>query len=139
MEKFRNPKDVIDNLFLDKQELGKITLIVSITLLLSSIHAYRGFDQAEQELEMVNSNLSKTSELINSDRFEEGMDAVSSIRGYNPSQIFEQVLESFRTTNNTIENTEDALDIIENRKETSQWYSLIGVIGIVAGITLIRI
>lgn len=132
-------KDLRGSLYfeVDRNELGKMMVLVSATLLLVSIHSFRGYDQAANSLDRANTELEQASNLIQSDRFEQSMGAVESVRGFNPSESFNQVIDAFDSAESAVNKTQQAEETVKDRRETYQWYSLIGVLGIVAGIAVI--
>ncbi|MFB6144116.1 MAG: hypothetical protein ABEJ98_02275 [Candidatus Nanohaloarchaea archaeon] len=130
-------KDLQGSLAVDRQEFGKMMILVSVTLLLVSIHSYTALEEARAEVADANSQLSRAEAILESDSFQQSLKAVKSIGGYNSGQQFQQAVSAMENVGSAINSTEEAEQVLEQRKKTYQWYSLIGILGAVAGVAVI--
>lgn len=121
---------------LDINEFSKVVLIASFALLVVSLHSAYMFQQSAEDIEKLDSSLDRTSAVINSDGFQDSLEALQSIEGTEIGVQFEQAREAFSGVENDINQTENSLERLEQNYETYQWLVLFSILGMVSGISL---
>lgn len=124
-------KEVHSEYAFSRVELAKIMVIVSTTLIIVSIPAALSFQSAADQAESVNSQLSQTSAMLNSDRVQTSLQALRNTQGSSFEQI-SSALDAFDQSEQAINSTQTLQNDMERNMETYQWLVLIGIIGEVA-------
>lgn len=122
---------------LDRTEFGKILVIASVSMLVVSIHATLTLQSVTEEVESSNNQLEQTSAIINSNNFQQAVSQLEQIRSDRISSQLNTALDSFERVDSSIEQTKQVEERLNTQVKNYQWMSLIGIIGIVAGIAAI--
>lgn len=116
-------------------ELAKIMVIVSATLIVVSIPAALSFQSAANQAKSVNSQLSQTAALVNSERVQTSLDVLRNTGGSSFDQIA-AAINAVERTDKAVNSTQNLQNEMDRSKEMYQWLVLIGIIGEVAGIAI---
>lgn len=122
---------------LDQRELGKITVIVSTTLLIFAAQTALTFQSASKSAENVNRNLDRVNGIANSDGVESAIGTLKSFQSDPLERQAEVLNEALRSTNSSAETSENLEEEMEENYRLYQWLTLIAILGEVAGITII--
>jgi hypothetical protein len=124
------------SLSIDQEELGKILLIASFTLLLVSLHAFYSLSDIEQGLQDINGEVSQTSAVLNSNSFNSSLQALREVNALNVESKVVRIIEGMNKANEALQSSEQLEKNVEGSKSTYQWLSLISLLGIISGLIL---
>jgi len=128
-----------DKYRIDRIEFGKVLLVASIAVLVVSVQSAMKFESASQQVEDLNQDFTQTSAIINSDGFDESVEALQSIKGTDIAPKFIQASEAFRSAQTSLNKSKQAEQELENTYESYQWMVLISILGSVSGAAIIYI
>lgn len=123
----------------DSREFGKVLLVASVTLLVVSVHATLQFQQASEKTDALNDNLTETSGIINSQGFNESLEALESVRGTDIAPQFITAADAFRQASSSFSLAEEANKGLENSSQLYRWLVLLSIMGMVTGMSFIYI
>lgn len=123
----------------DQREFGKVMIIASLSLLVVSIHALYTIDGAVQQANNSTERLETTARLVGSDGFQQSMESLAATGATIQGQEIEQVIADLEYASNSVEGVQNLSTELENAQSTYQWTVLIGILGLVTGITAIYI
>lgn len=123
----------------DQREFGKVMIIASLALLIVSVHALFTIDGAVQQAQNSTERLETTAVLVSSDGFQQSMESLAATGATIQGQGIEQVIADLEYASNSVEGVQDLSSELENAQTTYQWTTLIGILGLVTGITAIYI
>lgn len=123
----------------NQEELGKILVIASAALLVTSVHAALQFGNSHEKVEDLNQELDKTQAVMQSEDFNESMEAIESVQGTQIGPRFSSAVEAFNGAENSIHKAEEAESDLQTASTVYQWLTLIGIMGIIAGLSLLYI
>ncbi|EGQ43315.1 MAG: hypothetical protein J07AB43_13060 [Candidatus Nanosalina sp. J07AB43] len=126
----------LSNLSVDQQELGKILLIASSTLLLVSIHAFYSVSDIEQDLQELDGEMTQTSAVLNSDGFNSSLQALRDVNALNVQAKIVRIIEGMNKASDTLQSSNQLEKNAEGSISTYQWLSLISLLGFVSGLIL---
>lgn len=135
----RRVSDLHERYMLDRQELGKVMIVVSVALLLVSSHAILTIDRSVEEMQEFRQDYDRLSSIVMSDNFNESMDTVQSIRSATVQVRVATALAAFRQTQESVGGFNGAVESLEETRERYQWIVLLSVLGVVAGVTTLYI
>lgn len=142
-QKLLDAKEKIDSLeknyWFDQREFGKVMIIASLSLLVVSIHALFTINGAVQQASNSTDRLETTASLIESDGFQQSMESLAATGATIQGEGIEQVIKDLEYASNSVEGVQELSTELENAQKTYQWTLLIGILGIVVGITSIYI
>lgn len=127
---------------IDKRELGKILLIASAAVFVVSVHSALTLNAAIEEVDKTDSQLSEMEAIIESDSFNQSMNALESTDTFEQVDIYGQfstAVEAFSSAGQGFNSLDDVSQGLENSYTTYQWLVLISLLGIVAGAVIIYI
>jgi hypothetical protein len=122
---------------LDTAELGKIMLISSITLFIISVHSTLTLQESSKQADQLHNSLEKTDAIINSQDFNDSLDALEDTQGTQIAPRFIKAAEAFRNAQNTTQTADEMRKDLENTTKVYQWTTLISILGAVAGAVIL--
>lgn len=125
--------------WLDKTEFGKVLIIASLSVLVVSIHAVYTIDGAVKQASESSEEMRTTAALIGSERFQQSMESLSDTGITIGGQSIDEVVQDLQYASNSVEGMEELSEELDEAQTTYQWTVLIGMLGLVAGITAIYI
>jgi len=132
-------RKALDEYTVDQNELGKILLIASTALLVVSVHAALQFQNSYDQMNEVNKQFDKTEGIVESQSFNDSLEALNSVKGSEIASKFTTAAKAFQEAKTAIEASEAAETNLENNVETYKWLVLISILGEVAGVSIIYI
>lgn len=132
-------RELEEKYFIDKREFGKVLLVASLAVLLVSVHAALEFQSASQNLDQMNEKFEETSGIINSESFNQSLQALETVRGTDIGPQFIQAAEAFRDAQGSIEDSREAEENLNSSFEIYQWLILVSILGTVSGAAIIYI
>lgn len=142
MELLEQVERIPDKYRIDKRELGKVLLIASAAVFVVSVHSALTLNAAIDEVEKTDSQLSEMEAIIESDSFNQSMQALESTDTYEQVDLYGQfstALEAFNSAQNGFNSIDDVSEGLENSYSIYQWLVLISLLGCVAGAVIIYI
>lgn len=127
---------------IDKRELGKVLLIASAAVFIVSVHSALTLNAAVDEVQKTDNQLSEMEAIIESDSFNQSMQALESTDTYEQVDIYGQfssALEAFNSAEKGFNSLDNVSQGLENSYSTYQWLALISLLGCVAGAVIIYI
>lgn len=124
---------------LDQTELGKILAIVSLTLTLFSVHAILSLQPAIEEAQSAEDRLQQLDQVVNSERFNQSLNALEDLQTTTVGDDIQYALRTFRGMQVTVEDQQQIYTDLEKVHSQYQWLFLIGLLGIIAGVSLIYV
>ena len=124
---------------LDRRELGKIVIIVSVTLLVVSIQTVFSLHGSVQDINKADSAFQQTSRIISSDSFEQSLAAIRDIESLNIGQDFAMAATAFQSMQGAEDRLASARTEIKATYRVHQWLVLLGLLGVVSGIIVIYV
>lgn len=124
---------------IDQRELGKILIIASTSVFIVSLLGITSISDSVEEVSQANQDLKDTKAIMNGDRFQQSMEALTSIESTDVGQQFHTTLEAFRSAEESIENVESAEETLDDAYNTYQWMLLFSIMGAVAGVAVLRL
>lgn len=125
--------------FFDKKEFGKVLSIISFALLIVSVHAIYTIDGAVEQASNSTERMEKTALLVGSDSFQQSMENLGSTGVTIDGQDIDEITTNLEYASESVSGIEQLQTELENARTTYQWTALIGILGLVAGITSIYI
>lgn len=118
-------------------EFGKILIIASTAMFVVSAHAVLTFKSASESLEDSNSELDRAYSVIDSDGFQNMLNALDSIGSSSVRNQLDTARSAFEGAGTAMESSRETEKMLENRYRTYQWVTLASILGIVAGVAVI--
>lgn len=125
--------------FFDKKEFGKMLAITSFALLVVSVHAIYTIDGAVEQASNSTERMQKTALLVGSDSFQQSMESLSNTGATIDGKQIDEVIVDLQYASESVEGIEQLTSELERARTTYQWTALLGMLGLVAGITAIYI
>ena len=122
---------------LDRTEFGKILVIASASMLVVSVHAALTLQSVGEQVEKSNNQMEKVSAIVNSQNFQQAVDQLQQIRSERISSQLNLALNSFEKIQSSVEQSKQVEKRLDREVKNYQWVSLLGIVGIVAGIAAI--
>lgn len=132
-------KEIEYRYWLDKTELGKVTLIASLSITVVSLHALYSIDSAVEHAEDSKEQMQQTSALVASEGFQQSMNALAQSGATIDGQPISEVVSELQYAADSVESVEQTSQELEDARRTYQWTLLIGILGLVGGLTAIYI
>ena len=132
-------QDIEYEYWLDKREFGKITIIASLAVLVVSIHAVYTINGAVEQASNSSEQMQRTAALVGSDRFQQSMESLGGTGTTINGRSIGEVVSELQYASESVNQMEDLSEELERTRTTYQWTVLIGILGLVAGITAIYI
>jgi hypothetical protein len=123
----------------DKKEFGKIMIIASLAVLAVSLHALFTLNTAVEQASNSTERLETTAALVGSDNFQQTMDALADTGATIDGQSIGQLIADLEYASNSVEGITELSSELNEAQKTYQWTVLIGILGLVVGITSIYI
>lgn len=124
---------------LDQTELGKILAIVSLTLTLFSVHAILSLQPAIEEAQTAEDRLQQLDQVVTSEQFNQSLNALEDLQTTTVGEDMQYALRTFRGMQVTVEDQQQIYTDLEKVHSQYQWLFLIGLLGIIAGVSLIYV
>ncbi len=125
--------------WIDKVELGKVTVIASLALLVVSIHAVHTMNVAVEQAQESNERMQTTATLVQSNRFQQSMDNLADTGATIGGESITDVVAELQYASESVGEVEELTTELENARSTYQWMVVIGILGLVGGLTAIYI
>lgn len=132
-------EEVRENYWIDKTEFGKVLIIASLSLLVVSMHAIYTIDSAVEQASNSTDNMKTTAALVGSDGFQRSMESLAGTGATIGGQSIEEVVGNLQYASDSVQEIETLSDELDNARTTYQWTFLLGLLGLVTGITSIYI
>lgn len=132
-------RDIEYRYWFDKKEFGKIVIIASLSMLIVSVHAIYTIDSAVEQASNSTERLETTAALVGSDGFQQSMNSLAGTGVTIQGQSISEVVSDLQYASESVEGIEELSSELERARTTYQWTTLIGLLGLVAGITSIYI
>ena len=120
----------------DQREFGKIMIIASLSILAISLHALFTINGVVDQAENATERLEKTNILLNADEFQQSINALSetglTVGG---GRSIEAVAGELSYAVNSVEIFNQVSGELNQAQKTYQWTVVIGILGLVTGIT----
>lgn len=124
---------------LDEKELGKTLIIVSFTLLLFSIHTLLVMQPAIDEARTTEDRFNQLNEVVNTPQFNQSLNAIQDLQSTSVGNDIDYALQTFRGMQVTAEDQQDIYQHLEETNTRYQWLVLVGLLGIIAGVSIIYV
>ncbi|MFO7794092.1 MAG: hypothetical protein R6V35_03910 [Candidatus Nanohaloarchaea archaeon] len=125
--------------WLDKREFGKVMIIASLSILVVSIHAIYTVNDAVDQASNSSERMETTAVLVNSDSFQNSMENFADTGATIGGEPVSEVVSDLQYASESVEEMNQMSEELENARTTYQWTVLLGILGLVAGITAIYI
>ncbi|MFB6100219.1 MAG: hypothetical protein ABEK16_03000 [Candidatus Nanohalobium sp.] len=125
--------------FFDQREFGKVLVIVSITMFVFSVHGLNQINQTAQKVDKLESDMEQLSAVISSEAFNSTLQAIESLQTTDLGEQFDYAAQTFRAMQDRVAMFEDINSDLENLQTTYQWLTLISILMMAAGVTVIFI
>lgn len=135
----RKKRYVKENYALDQTELGKIMVIVSFTLIFVSAHAVYTIDGAVDQASNSTERMEGVAIMVGSDRFQSSMESLDNTGMTIGGRTMSEVVSELEYMTDTVDEVNQLSEELEEAQRTYQWTVLIGILGVVTGITVIYI
>jgi hypothetical protein len=132
-------RDIEYRYWFDKKEFGKIVIIASLSMLIVSVHAIYTIDSAVEQASNSTERLETTAALVSSNGFKQSMNSLAGTGVTIQGQSISEVVSDLQYASESVEGIEELSSELERARTTYQWTTLIGLLGLVAGITSIYI
>ncbi len=119
---------------IDQIELGKLLIVVSASVLMVSIPAAMAFHSALGSVESTQENMSQAADFVQSSSFQSELD---NLVMQEDGDQFLWAYQGFQRAGDAAEGLEETSDDMEERYTVFQWISLLAILGLVSGITII--
>lgn len=123
----------------DKREFGKIVIIASLSMLVVSVHAIYTIDNAVEQASNSTERLQTTAALVGSEGFKQSMESLAGTGATIQGRSIGEIVADLQYASESVEGIEELSTELEEARTTYQWTALIGLLGLVAGITSIYI
>lgn len=130
-------QDVEYSFELDQGELAKMLILVSTTVLIFSAHGITMLNSTSERLESLEEDFSEVSGMVNSEDFNETVDALSDVQQGTISERMQFAANSLQNLQETDAELSKSSDDVENMLNLYRWLLLLAVLGEVAGVSLI--
>jgi len=127
------------NYWIDKTEFGKVLIIASLSLLVVSVHAIYTIDSAVEQASNSTEDLQTTAALVGSDSFQQSMESLAGTGVTISGRSIDEVVADLQYASDSVQDVETLSDELDGAQSTYQWTFLVGMLGLVAGITSIYI
>ena len=127
------------NHFFDQREFGKILIIVSVTMLVFSLHGLMQINQTVSEADRLESDMNQLSAVVTSNAFNSTLQAIESLQTTNIGEQFEYATQTFQALQDRIEAFDNINSRLENLQTTYQWLTLLSMLMMAAGVSVIYI
>ncbi|MFQ3308315.1 MAG: hypothetical protein ACI977_000547 [Candidatus Nanohaloarchaea archaeon] len=121
---------------LDQNELGKILAIVSLTITLFSVYSIMSLQPAMEEAQTAEDRLSQLDEVINSQQFNQSLNAMEDLQTTSVGEDIDYALQTFQGMQTTVNDQQKIYENLENANTRYQWLFLIGLLGLVSGVSI---
>ncbi len=125
--------------WLDKTEFGKVLIIASLSILVVSIHAIYTVNNAVEHASDSNERMQNTAMLVGSDAFQNSMENFADTGATIGGEPVSEVVSDLQYASESVQQVEQLSEDLEQARTTYQWTVLLGILGLVAGITAIYI
>jgi len=125
--------------WLDKTEFGKVLIIASLSILVVSIHAIYTVNNAVEQASESNERMQSTAVLVGSDAFQNSMENFADTGATIGGEPVSEVVSDLQYASESVQQVEQLSEDLEQARTTYQWTVLLGILGLVAGITAIYI
>lgn len=125
--------------WLDKTEFGKVLIIASLSILVVSIHAIYTVNNAVEQASESNERMQSTAVLVGSDSFQNSMENFADTGATIGGEPVSEVVSDLQYASESVQQVEQLSEDLEQARTTYQWTVLLGILGLVAGITAIYI
>jgi len=125
--------------WLDKTEFGKVLIIASLSILVVSIHAIYTVNNAVEQASESNERMQSTAVLVGSDAFQNSMENFADTGATIGGEPVSEVVSDLQYASESVQQVEKLSEDLEQARTTYQWTVLLGILGLVAGITAIYI
>lgn len=132
-------RDLEYRYWFDKREFGKVVIIASLSMLIVSVHAIYTINGAVDQASNSTERLQKTAALVGSDGFKQSMQSLAGTGVTIQGQSIGDVVADLQYASGSVDSIEQLSSELQRAKTTYQWTTLIGILGLVAGITSIYI
>ncbi|MFP4038802.1 MAG: hypothetical protein ACLFTA_03390 [Candidatus Nanohaloarchaea archaeon] len=132
-------REVEYSYWFDKKEFGKVVIIASLALLVVSVHAIYTIDDAVEQASNSTERMQKTAALVGSDGFKQSMESLAGTGTTIQGESIDDVVTNLEYASESVDGVEQLSSELEQARTTYQWTALIGMLGIVAGMTAIYI
>ncbi|MFP4229854.1 MAG: hypothetical protein ACLFRK_01810 [Candidatus Nanohaloarchaea archaeon] len=132
-------REVEYSYWFDKKEFGKVVIIASLALLVVSVHAIYTIDDAVEQASNSTERMQKTAALVGSDGFKQSMESLGGTGTTIQGESIDDVVTNLEYASESVDGVEQLSSELEQARTTYQWTALIGMLGIVAGMTAIYI
>lgn len=124
---------------LDENELGKTMIIVSFTLLLFSIHTILVMQPTIEEARTTEERLNQLDQVVNTQQFNQSLNAMQDLQSTSVANDIGYALQTFQAMQDTVGQQEEIYQTLEKTNTRYQWLVLIGLLGIIAGVSIIYV
>lgn len=132
-------QDIEYSYWLDKREFGKVMIIASLSILVVSIHAIYTVNGAVEQASNSSERMETTAVLVSSDSFQSSMESLGGTGTTIDGRSIDEVVSDLQYASESVNQMEDLSNELERARTTYQWTVLLGILGLVAGITAIYI
>lgn len=131
-------KDKISNIA-NKKDIGKIMVIVSITVMVFSLYASYSLNMVSEDLESAEQDLENIRVVMSSESFQTEREALEDLGANGLSGQMSTMMEVLDDAESSVNKTGESLESVEQTKERYQWLFLLSVLSLVAGATTMQI
>ncbi len=124
---------------LDETELGKTMIVASATLLMFSLHTVLVIQPAIEEARTTEENLNQLDQVVNSQQFNQSLTAMQDLQTTAVGDDIDYALQTFRGMQVTVQGQEEIYQNLEATNTRYQWLILVGILGIIAGVSIIYV
>ena len=132
-------QDIEYGYWLDKREFGKVMIIASLSIFVVSIHAIYTVNAAVEQASNSSERMETTAVLVNSERFQQSMESLGGTGTTINGRSIDEVVSELQYAAESVNQMEDLSNELEKARTTYQWTVLLGILGMVTGITALYI
>ena len=132
-------QDIEYSYWLDKREFGKVMIIASLSILVVSIHAIYTVNGAVEQASNSSERMESTAVLVSSDSFQNSMENFADTGATIGGEPISEVVSDLQYASESVQQVNELSQDLEQARTTYQWTVLLGILGLVAGITAIYI
>lgn len=124
----------------DRNEFGRLLIVVSVAVLILSIHSVTVLQTSIDDVGDSTKKIERAQGIMNSQGFNQSLQAIESIETYEDVDIsnqFVQASSAFQAAANAMESIDETEDQLRLNLAIYRWLVLMSILGIVAGAGII--
>lgn len=124
----------LNNIEVEKKEIGKILIFSSIFMMATAIYGFYTMQNLETEMQNSQEQLEQGLEYVESENTQRIIDSLRGATGL--EEQFNTLQEGFQNAENSLNQTRETQEKVQKTKENYQWITLLSIALLISGITL---